>query len=228
MPKRFVDRGPELYDYLIAASSRESALKKELREATAKLPDARMQITPEQGQFMALLAKSIGAKRALEIGLYTGYSAWCVAEAIDEGGNLIACDASAEWTSIAREFWEKAGVAEKIDLRIAPALETLASLEADGQGGALDYAIIDAEKGKYASYYETCLRLLRSGGLIVVDNALFGEARSWILSTRTWIRLPSAILMRRLGTMSGWMPACYRLATAFTWLESVEEPWQKN
>lgn len=174
MPKRFVDRGPELYDYLIAASSRESALKKELREATAKLPDARMQITPEQGQFMALLAKSIGAKRALEIGVYTGYSAWCVAEALDEGGNLIACDASVEWTSIAREFWEKAGVAEKIDLRIAPALETLASLEADGQGGAFDFAFIDADKGNYDSYYETCLRLLRSGGLIVVDNALWG------------------------------------------------------
>ena len=174
MPKRFVDRGPELYDYLIAASSRESALKKELREATAKLPDARMQITPEQGQFMALLAKSIDAKRALEIGVYTGYSAWCVAEALDEGGNLIACDASVEWTSIAREFWEKAGVAEKIDLRIAPALETLASLEADGQGGAFDFAFIDADKGNYDSYYETCLRLLRSGGLIVVDNALWG------------------------------------------------------
>ena len=174
MPKRFVDRGPELYDYLTAASSRESALKKELREATAKLPDARMQITPEQGQFMALLAKSIGAKRALEIGVYTGYSAWCVAEALDEGGKLIACDASVEWTSIAREFWEKAGVAEKIDLRIAPALETLASLEADGQGGAFDFAFIDADKGNYDSYYETCLRLLRSGGLIVVDNALWG------------------------------------------------------
>ena len=163
-----------MYDYLIAASSRESALKKELREATAKLPDARMQITPEQGQFMALLAKSIGAKRALEIGVYTGYSAWCVAETLDEGGNLIACDVSVEWTSIAREFWKKAGVAEKIDLRIAPALETLASLEADGQGGAFDFAFIDADKGNYDSYYETCLRLLRSGGLIVVDNALWG------------------------------------------------------
>ena len=174
MPKRFVDRGPELYDYLIAASSRESALKKELREATAKLPDARMQITPEQGQFMALLAKSIGAKRALEIGVYTGYSACCVAEALDEGGKLIACDVSVEWTSIASEFWKKAGVAEKIDLRIAPALETLASLEADGQRGAFDFAFIDADKENYDSYYEACLRLLRSGGLIVVDNALWG------------------------------------------------------
>lgn len=174
MPKRFAERGPELYDYLISASSRESALKKELREATAKLPDARIQITPEQGQFMALLAKLIEAKRALEIGVYTGYSAWCVAEALDEGGNLIACDVSVEWTSIAREFWEKAGVAEKIDLRIAPALETLASLEADGQGGAFDFAFIDADKENYDSYFEACLRLLRSGGLIVVDNALWG------------------------------------------------------
>ena len=174
MPKRFAERGPELYDYLISASSRESALKKELREATAKLPDARIQITPEQGQFMALLARLIEAKRALEIGVYTGYSAWCVAEALDEGGNLIACDVSVEWTSIAREFWEKAGVAEKIDLRIAPALETLASLEADGQGGAFDFAFIDADKENYDSYFEACLRLLRSGGLIVVDNALWG------------------------------------------------------
>ena len=174
MPKRFAERGPELYDYLMSASSRESALKKELREATAKLPDARIQITPEQGQFMALLAKLIEAKRALEIGVYTGYSAWCVAEALDEGGNLIACDVSVEWTSIAREFWEKAGVAEKIDLRIAPALETLASLEADGQGGAFDFAFIDADKENHDSYFEACLRLLRSGGLIVVDNALWG------------------------------------------------------
>ena len=174
MPKRFAERGPELYDYLISASSRESALKKELREATAKLPDARIQITPEQGQFMALLAKLIEAKRALEIGVYTGYSAWCVAEALDEGGNLIACDVSVEWTSIAREFREKAGVAEKIDLRIAPALETLASPEADGQGGAFDFAFIDADKENYDSYFEACLRLLRSGGLIVLDNALWG------------------------------------------------------
>lgn len=174
MPKRFVDRGPQLYDYLIAASSRESELKKELREVTAKLPDARMQITPEQGQFMALLVKSIGAKRALEIGVYTGYSACCVAEALDEGGNLIACDVSVEWTSIAREFWKKAGVAEKIDLRIAPALETLTSLKADGQEGAFDFAFIDADKENYDSYYEACLHLLRSGGLIVVDNALWG------------------------------------------------------
>ena len=174
MPKRFAERGPELYDYLISASSRESALNKELREATAKLPDARIQITPEQGQFMALLAKLIEAKRALEIGVYTGYSAWCVAEALDEGGNLIACDVSVEWTSIAREFWEKAGVAEKIDLRIAPALETLASLEADGRGGVFDFAFIDADKENYDSYFEACLRLLRSGGLIVLDNALWG------------------------------------------------------
>ena len=174
MPKRFAERGPELYDYLISASSRESALKKKLREATAKLPDARIQITPEQGQFMALLAKLIEAKRALEIGVYTGYSAWCVAEALDEGGNLIACDVSVEWTSIAREFREKAGVAEKIDLRIAPALETLASFEADGQGGAFDFAFIDADQEKNDSYFEACLRLFRSGGLIVVDNALWG------------------------------------------------------
>ena len=174
MPKRFAEKGSELYDNLISASSRESALKKELREATAKLPDARIQITPEQGQFMALLAKLIEAKRALEIGVYTGYGAWCVAEALDEGGNLIACDVSIEWTSIAREIWKKAGVAEKIDLRIAPALETLASLEADGQGGAFDFAFIDADKENYDSYFEACLRLLRSDGLIFVDNALLG------------------------------------------------------
>ena len=123
---------------------------------------------------MALLAKLIEAKRALEIGVYTGYSAWCVAEALDEGGNLIACDVRIEWTSIAREIWKKAGVAEKIDLRIAPALETLASLEADGQGGAFDFAFIDVDKENYDSYFEACLRLLRSDGLIFVDNALLG------------------------------------------------------
>lgn len=174
MPKRYIENGTEIYDYLIAASSRESDLQKALRKETALLPDARMQITPEQGQFMALLVKLIGARVALEIGTFTGYSALSVAEALPEDGKLIACDVSEEWTRMGRVYWAKAGVANKIDLRIGPAIDTLDTLEKTEFAGAVDFAFIDADKTNYDRYYEACLRLLRVGGLIVVDNALWG------------------------------------------------------
>ncbi len=174
MPKRVLSNGSELYAYLLSASSREDEIKRSLREKTAAMPDARMQVTPEQGQFMALLAKLVGAKRAIEIGTYTGYSALCVAEALPEDGQLVACDISEEWTSIGRPYWKKAGVAERIDLRLGPALDTLQELEASGLTGSFDFAFIDADKANYDRYYEACLKLLRVGGLIVVDNALWG------------------------------------------------------
>jgi len=174
MPKRVLSNGSELYDYLLSASSREDEIKKALRKETAALPDSRMQITPEQGQFMALLAKLIGAKRAVEIGTFTGYSALCVAEALPDDGQLIACDISEEWTSIGRSYWVKAGIADKIDLRIGPALDTLKELEKNGFTGTVDFAFIDADKANYDRYYEACLGLLRVGGIIVVDNALWG------------------------------------------------------
>lgn len=164
---------PELYTYLLDVSLRESPLLRELREHTLGMPEARMQIAPEQGQFMALLARLLGARRALEIGVFTGYSALCVASALPADGRLIACDISPEFTRVAREYWTRAGVAERIDLRLAPAAETLAALLAAGNAGTFDLAFIDADKTGYAGYYEQCLALLRPGGLILVDNVLW-------------------------------------------------------
>ena len=174
MSKMSIDSDPKLYEYLVKVSSRESDLKRKLRKETAALPDGRMQISPDQGQFMALLAKLIGATRTIEIGTFTGYSAWCVAEALPEDGRLIACDVSEEWTSIGRGYWKEAGVDGKIDLRIAPAAETLDRLLAEGAAETFDFAFIDADKANYDGYYERCLKLVRRGGLIVVDNALWG------------------------------------------------------
>ncbi len=163
-----------LYDYLLSVSLREFPLLRRLREETAGDSMARMQIAPEQGQFMAMLTELLGARRALEIGVYTGYSALCVASALPEDGELIACDVSEEWTAVARRYWKEAGVMGKIDLRLAPAIETLESLLAEGQAGRFDLAFIDADKAEYTAYYERSLALLRPGGLIMVDNTLWG------------------------------------------------------
>lgn len=164
---------PELYRYLLDVSLRESQVLRELREHTLRMPEARMQIAPEQGQFMALLARLLGARRALEIGVFTGYSALCVASVLPPDGRLIACDLSPEFTRVAQQYWARAGVAERIDLRLAPAAETLAALLAAGDAGTFDLAFIDADKTGYAGYYEQCLTLLRPGGLILVDNVLW-------------------------------------------------------
>lgn len=173
MSNQSIQLTSELYTYLLEVSLRESDLLQELRERTRRMPEARMQIAPEQGQFMTLLARLLGARQALEIGVFTGYSALCVASALPADGRLIACDISAEYTRIAREYWERAGVADRIDLRLAPASETLATLLAEGAAGSFDLAFIDADKTGYADYYEQCLALLRPGGLIVVDNVLW-------------------------------------------------------
>jgi len=135
---------------------------------------AQMQIGPEQGQFMALLVELMGARNALEIGTFTGYSALAVALALPEGGRLVACDISEEWTAVGRRYWEEAGVAHKIDLRLAPALETLDALLTEGRAGAFDFAFIDADKEGYDAYYERSLELVRTGGLIAFDNTLWG------------------------------------------------------
>src|SRR5262245_26835698 len=160
--------------YLLDHSLREPDVLAELRAATAKLPSAGMQISPEQGQLMALLVQAIGAKRAIEIGTFTGYSALWVALALPLDGELGCCDVSEEWTAIGRGFWAKARVAHKIDLRIAPAVATLDRLLAGGEAGAYDFAFIDADKTGYDAYYERCLELLRRGGLIAIDNVLWG------------------------------------------------------
>ena len=163
-----------LHDYILRQTLREPALLAELRQETSRLPLANMQISPEQGQFMALLVELIGARQAIEIGTFTGYSALCVALALPPDGRLTACDVSEEYTTIARRYWARAGVADKIDLRLAPAVETLDALLARGGAGSYDFAFIDADKSSYDAYYERSLALLRPGGLIVVDNVLWG------------------------------------------------------
>ncbi len=162
-----------LYGYLLSVSLREPEVLRRLREETARDPHAHMQIAPEQGQFMALLAELLGVRRALEIGVYTGYSALWVARVLPADGQLVACDVDADWTATARRYWEEAGVAHKIDLRLAPAGETLDGLLADGEAGTFDFIFIDADKENYARYYEQSLRLLRPGGLMAIDNVLW-------------------------------------------------------
>lgn len=162
-----------LYRYLVEHSVREPEVLRALREETAKLPMAGMQIGPDQGQFMALLVKLAGARRCLEIGVFTGYSCLSVALALPPDGRIVACDVSEEWTAIARRYWEKAGVASKIELRLGPALATLDALRSQEGEGIFDFAFIDADKGNYLAYYERCLPLVRRGGLIAVDNTLW-------------------------------------------------------
>lgn len=155
---------------------REPGVLAKLREETAKLPSGGMQISPEQGQLMALLVELTGAKRALEVGVYTGYSSTVVALALPADGRLVACDLSEEWTGIARRYWREAGVESKIDLRLGPALVTLDELIRTGHAGSFDFAFIDADKISYADYYERCLTLLRPSGLVAIDNVLWDGA----------------------------------------------------
>jgi predicted O-methyltransferase YrrM len=163
-----------LYQYVLDVSLRESEVARDLRAETARLPNAEMQSAPEQGQFMGLLVRLLGARRALEIGVFTGYSALAVADALPPDGRLVACDVSEEFTAIARRYWDRAGVAGKIDLRLAPAVETLDALLAEGQAGRFDFGFIDADKERYDAYYERALKLLRPGGLLLIDNVLWG------------------------------------------------------
>jgi caffeoyl-CoA O-methyltransferase len=149
-------------------------VKRRLREETAKLPLGMMQIGADQGQFMGLLVELIGAQRALEIGTFTGYSSLCVAEAMGPQGRLICCDISEEFTAIARRYWREAGLADRIDLRLGPGTETLDKLLAAGEAGKFDFAFIDADKTNYDAYYERALKLIRAGGLIAIDNVLWG------------------------------------------------------
>jgi predicted O-methyltransferase YrrM len=161
-------------DYIIRLGTEETPLMQALREETASLPAGGMQIGPDQGQLLGFFVKLLGVRQALEIGTFTGYSALSVAQALPADGKLVCCDVSAEWTSIGRRYWQEAGVADRIDLRIAPALETLAALDAEGR--RFDLAFIDADKENYDAYYEACLRLVRPGGLIAIDNVLWSGA----------------------------------------------------
>ncbi len=162
-----------VHAYLCEATLREPTLLKRLREETAQLPQANMQIAPEQGQFMALLAELVGARRVIEVGVFTGYSSLSVALALPNDGRLVACDISEEWTRIARRYWEEAGVAHKIELRLAPGLQTLDALLAAGEAGTYDFAFLDADKETYVEYKDRCLELVRSGGVLAFDNAFW-------------------------------------------------------
>jgi predicted O-methyltransferase YrrM len=163
-----------LYNYLLSVSLRESEVLRNLREETARLPQAGMQISPEQGQFMALLVKLTGAKRILEIGVFTGYSSIAMAEALPDDGVLTALDMDKEWTSIARRYWQLAGVSDKVDLRLGPALNSLDLLIEEGRVGHYDLIFIDADKTGYEGYFERALVLVRPGGLVLLDNLLWG------------------------------------------------------
>src|SRR4028119_484546 len=173
MSKNTLGLDNQLYDYLLSVSLREPDILRQLREETASYPMARMQISPEQGQFMALLVQLLGATKTLEVGVFTGYSSLCVALALPPNGKIVACDVSEEYTAVARRYWQAGGVEDKIDLRIAPALETLDELLSTGQAETFDFAFIDADKRNYDGYYERSLQLIRPGGLIAIDNVLW-------------------------------------------------------
>lgn len=167
----------KLYEYMLSVSLREPEVLRELRLETGLDEQANMQIAPEQGQFMALLVRLLGAKKTLDIGVYTGYSSLCIGLALPQDGRVIACDLNRQWTDIAKRYWHKAGVGDKIDLRLGPARQTLEELLANKAAAAsFDFAFIDADKVNYDIYYEYCLQLIRPGGLIAVDNVLWDGA----------------------------------------------------
>ena len=172
MSRKTISMTDSLYDYLVSVAVRELDILRRLRAETAAMPTADMQISPDQGAFMQLLVELIGARRCLEVGVFTGYSSLAVALALPRDGTITACDVSEEWTSVARRYWQEAGVAERVELRIGPALQTLDELIADGRAGSYDFAFIDADKGNYDGYYERALQLVRPGGVITIDNVL--------------------------------------------------------
>ena len=174
MGKKTLNLDDVLYDYLLSVSLRDNPVQQQLRVATDQLENSAMQISADQAQFMYLLLILINAKRVIEIGTFTGYSALVMANALPDDGVIVACDISEEWTSMGKPYWEQAGVNDKIDLRLAPALETLEQLLNEGQDETFDAAFIDADKVNMRNYYEYCLRLVKPGGLIMLDNVLWG------------------------------------------------------
>ena len=174
MSNQSIGLSDELHEYLLSVSLRETEVMQRLRAETAEHPKSEMQVAPEQGQFLQFLVRLIGVRRTLEIGAFTGYSALAVAQELPSTGTLVACDVSEAYTEVARRYWEEAGVADRIDLRIAPAEKTLSALIDDGQEGTFDFSFIDADKETYDTYYEQSLRLLRPGGVIALDNMFRG------------------------------------------------------
>lgn len=189
-----IEMNEKLSSYLREVSLREPDLLRRLRHETSSLPNARMQITPEQGQFMGLLVQILGARQALEVGVFTGYSAISVASALAEGGRLIACDVSEEYTAIARRYWKEAGLEDRIELRLGPAVETLDGLISKGENGTFDFAFIDADKPNYDNYYERALVLLRTGGVLAIDNVLWHGSVADLSNTE-----PDTVALRALN-----------------------------
>lgn len=196
MATRTISLTDPLYDYLLEVSLREHPSMAALRAETATMAERECQMSPDQAQFMGFLARLMGARRALEIGVFTGYSALAVALALPEDGTLVACDVSEEWTRRGKPYWEAAGVAHKIDLRLAPARQTLAQLLSDpAQHNSFDLAFIDADKPGYPHYYEQCLQLVRPGGLIAIDNVLWSGG---VIDQR--LQDESTLIIRNLNT----------------------------
>lgn len=173
MTRKSLNVTDAVYDYLLSVSLKEPEILRQCREETAMLPLARMQIAPEQGQFFQFLIQSLQVKTAIEVGVYTGYSSLAIALALPADGTLIACDHDPEVTRLAQQYWEAAGVSDRIELRLGPALQTLDDLLAKGQTEQFDFAFIDADKPEYIDYYERLLRLVRRGGVIAIDNVLW-------------------------------------------------------
>lgn len=173
MSKTATGLDPAIYDYILQSSLREPDALARLRQETAKLPRAIMQVSPDQGQFLRLLVQMVGAKRIIEIGTFTGYSSLSMALALPDDGELITCDISDEYTQVARRYWQETGVSDRIDLRLGPAAETLNAVLAEGGGELFDLAFIDADKENYQTYFEGCLNLMRTGGVIAIDNVLW-------------------------------------------------------
>lgn len=173
MSNRSLTLDDRLYHYLLSHSVREPEVLQRLRQETSGLDMAAMQISPEQGQFMAMLLQILAAQQVIEVGVFTGYSSLCMALALPEDGKIVACDVSEEWTALAQRYWREAGMMHKIDLRLAPALKTLQGLIDEQRQGSFDFAFIDADKGHYPDYYELCLQLIRPGGVIAIDNVLW-------------------------------------------------------
>lgn len=174
MSTRTLSLSDALYGYLLELSPHEHPALKECRRLTASMSTAKMQISPEQGHFLAFLMKLMGVKKAIEVGVFTGYSSTTMALAMPQEAHLIACDVNSEWTKIAKKIWDQAGVSSKITLKLGPGVDTLESLIEQGEVGSFDFAFIDADKRRYDQYYELCLELIRDGGLIIIDNAFFG------------------------------------------------------
>jgi predicted O-methyltransferase YrrM len=173
MSNRSIGLDEALHAYLLSVGVREHPVLARLREETAQLPDAQMQIAPEEGAFLALLVRTLGPRKVLEVGTFTGYSSTAMAMALPAGGRIVCCDVSKEWTDVAKGAWTDAGVADRVDLRLGPAVETLEGLLQAGEAGAFDLAFIDADKPNYAAYYEATVQLVRPGGLIAIDNVLW-------------------------------------------------------